>query len=300
MTHLKTSFHRRSLLALALGLGMVGSAQAQQFDDRWEISGSYFRPNTELSLSGRGEATDGTETVSGSGSASISDDFRGDSLEATFRATNRQRIVLGWYRINSDRRYEKLAEGTYIDDQGDAYEYEVDAVGQLGTEFELYRLSYGFDVIQNEKLTVTALAGIYGAKLKSDIRTSGSVVVNDEGYDLFSHTPVRETHHAPGLGLSAEWRPTDKWNVRASVQGFKTQWGDFGSSKGHFGHAQAQVGYNFTPHWTAFAGYNWFEFEMEDEFSGATTYEGVDYSGSGEAKARIRVRGPEVGFRYKF
>lgn len=53
----KTLF--RSSLAAALLVGFAGAAQAQAINDRWEISGSYFRPDVSVTLSGQGTATDG-------------------------------------------------------------------------------------------------------------------------------------------------------------------------------------------------------------------------------------------------
>ena len=56
-----------SLLA-AFGLVASASAQAQSNDDRWEISGSYFRPDVRLTGSAQGTVTDGVTTEAAQGS----------------------------------------------------------------------------------------------------------------------------------------------------------------------------------------------------------------------------------------
>ena len=38
----------------------------------------------------------------------------------------------------------------------------------------LYRLSYGYDLFQNDTTTVTGLIGAYGASLDARVRTSGT------------------------------------------------------------------------------------------------------------------------------
>lgn len=300
----KTLF--RSSLALALLMGGAGAAQAQAINDRWEISGSYFRPDVSVTLSGRGTATDGTTSESGAASGRYSDDFNGAHLEGIWRPTQRQRVVAGWYTVGKDRHYGLQESGSYTvppgtgtDFDGTTVDYAIDGRAKLSTDFDLYRLSYGYDLYQDSRTTVTGLIGAYGAKFRSNVRTSGTAIVNGEAYDLSEGAGVNETRYAPGLGLSAEFRPADKWEVRAGIQGFKTQWGDF-DLDGHFFNAQAQVGYRFAQNWTGFVGYDWFDLKLKDDVSGSATVDGVDYTANGAITGRLKVHGPTVGIRARF
>lgn len=101
------------------------------------------------------------------------------------------------------------------------------------------------------------------------------------------------------MGLSATWRPADRWEVRVGAQGFRTSWGNF-DRDGHFIHANAQVGYRFARNWTAFAGYDWFELELRDRVSGAGEVDGTTYTVEGPVSARLRVHGPTAGLRASF
>ncbi len=297
----------RSSLALALMAGAAGAAQAQAVNDRWEISGSYFRPDVSVTVSGEGTGTgtDGT-TEQGATSGRYSDDFNGAQLEGIWRPTQRQRVVAGWYRVGKGRSYGLQETGTYdvppdagTEFDGTTVDYSVDGRAKLDTDFDLYRLSYGYDIYQDSRTSVTALAGVYGARFKSTVRTSGTAIVNGEAYDLGAREGVNETRYAPGLGVSAEFRPADKWEVRAGVQGFKTQWGDF-DLKGHFFNAQAQVGYRFADNWTGFVGYDWFDLKLKDNVSGTASLDGVNYIGDGTVTGRLKVHGPTVGIRARF
>lgn len=295
----KTRSFAFTLLAGSLALAFSATASAQEANDRWEISGSYFNPKTEFDVRANGTATDGTTTVSGAERGSISDRINGGNLDVRFRLSPRQRLELGGYRVSGDRGYDRDGAGTYVDGDGVSYDYAYDANARFDNEFDLYRLSYGFDVISRDTFTLTALASVYGAKLDSKVTTSGIATVEGVDYDLSSTSRLSEREHAPGFGLAAEWRPTDKWDVRARAEGFNTSWGSF-DTRGHFVHANAQVGYNFTPNWAGFVGYDWFELELDDEFSGVGVYEGVEYATQINSRGRLRVHGPAVGVRYKF
>ena len=289
-------------LAAALSLSLVATgamAQDRMDHSTWEISGSYFRPKTELSLHGAGTITDGTTSESGSARGSVDDRFNGGQLEGIWRPTDRQRVVAGWYRVGNDKNYGLQDSGIVEVNPGETYDYAIDGRANWTTDFDLYRLTYGFDVYQNSKVNVTALIGGYGAKIKTAFRTRGTAIADGEAYDLYSVNKYEETKYAPGVGLSTEWRPADRWEVRASAEGFRTQWGDF-DLDGHFIRAQAQVGYRFHDNWTGFAGYDWFELKLKDNYSGSGSFEGVDYAANGTATARLRVHGPVVGLRANF
>lgn len=295
---------RSSLLCASLlatfGLVATASAQAQSHDDRWEISGSYFRPDVRLTGSAQGTVTDGVTTEAAQGSQSVNSRFSGGQLEGIWRFSPRQRVVAGYYSVSKDRSWGLQEAGTAVPPDGSApVDYAVD--GRLGwdTRFDLYRLSYGFDVYQGQKSKVTALVGAYGAKLDTSLKSSGTAVVDGQAYDLSGKVGINETRYAPGLGVSAEWSPAERWDLRASAQGFRTQWGDF-DTRGHFYNAQVQAGYRFHPNWTGFVGYDWFDLKLEDDKTFSTTQGGTVYSGQVQATGRLKIHGPVVGLRASF
>lgn len=269
-------------------------------DDRWEISGAWFHPDVSISGRANVQVAEGTDTEAAAGFARRSEDFNGGQLEATFRPSQRQRIVAGWYGVGNDRTVSIDESGTYVpEDGGEPLDYSIDGQGRFDTHFELYRLSYGYDVIQTPRTTVTALVGVYGAKIETDLNTSGIATLEDESVDLTGHVGWSETKHAPGLGLAVSYRPADRWEIRAGAQGFETSWGDFGTD-GHFVHATAQVGYDLTPTWTVFAGYDHFDLKLEDSVSASFEQDGTEYSVDGPVSARLKVQGPTLGVRARF
>ncbi len=287
-------------IAAALALGATSAALAQANDDRWEISAGYFKPDVRMSGNVQGSVTDGVTTEPFNESGRVSDRFDGAQLEATWRFSPRQRLVGGWYTIGQDKSWSRQEAGTYVPEDGSApVDYDVNGRVGWDTNFDLYRLSYGFDVFQGKKTTVTALVGAYGAKIDTSLTSSGTAVIDGETYDLAGRVGLNETRYAPGLGLSAEWSPTERWDLRASAQGFRTQWGDF-DTRGHFYNAQVQAGYRITPRWTGFVGYDWFDLKLQDQTSFETTQDGTLYTGQALATGRLKIHGPVVGIRASF
>lgn len=286
------------LFGAMLLMGLATSASAQEASDRWEISAAYFQPRMELDFDAKATLSNGTNSRSDSGRVRMHDGFRGAQLEAIWRPTQRQSVVAGAYSVDNKRRYGFQGDGEITQD-GTTVEYDADASGRLDTEFSLYRLGYGFDVLQSEHFTVTALAGVYAAQIKAAAQTAGSATVDGDTYNLASRADLDETRYAPGLGLSSEWRPNNRWNVRTQVQGFKTSWGDF-SNDGHFVHTQAQLGYAFTRRVTGFVGYDWFELKLKNDRSRAATVEGATYTLDAQITGRLHVHGPTVGIRARF
>lgn len=292
-----------SALAAALALAVPFSASAQDptaLDDRWEVSASWFQP--DVSLSGRADirATNGDDSIVGAGFGRQSDDFSGARVQVSFRPTQRQRIIAGWYGVKNDRSESLARSGTFVPEVGvDPVDYNVEASARFDARFQLYQLSYGYDFIQTPATTVTGLVGVYGARASAELSSSGMAVVDGETFDLSSHSHWSETKYAPGLGLAVSYRPADRWEIRAAAQGFQTSWGDFGTD-GHFLHATAQVGYELTPAWTIFAGYDHFNLELKDDVSGAVDYDGTRYQAQGPVSARLKVHGPTLGFRASF
>lgn len=296
------------LLALSLlpALGLLAAGTAMAADpasmpnDRWEISAGYFRPDVSLSGGFDGTVTDGTTIEAGQGQGTLRDRFDGGQVEAIWRFSPRQRLVGGWYGVGQDRTYSLTEAGTFVPpDGGVPVDYAVDGEARWDTDFELYRLSYGFDLIQTRNAAVTALVGVYGAKIDTSLTSSGTALVEGEAYDLAGRTRLNETEYAPGLGLSAEWRPAERWDLRAGIQGFRTQWGGF-DTRGHFHNAQIQAGYRFAPNWTGFVGYDWFDLKLEDDKAYQTVQDGVTYTAEGEVTGRLKIHGPVVGIRAHF
>lgn len=237
----------------------------------------------------------------GTGFGRESSDFSGAQVEAMFRPSKRQRIVAGWYGVRDDHGVSMQESGTYIPDGDgmDPVDYNASAHLGLDTRFQLYRLSYGYDMVHTPRLVLTGLVGVYGARASVRARSAGQVQIEGETLDWDVSERWSETRHAPGIGLEAIYRPAERWEIRAQAQGFQTRWGDFGTD-GHFLHATAQVGYKLDPTWTVFAGYDHFNLELEDDVSAAVDYDGTRYQVQGPVSARLKVHGPTLGVRASF
>ena len=277
--------------------------------ERFEISQSVFFPRVGLQGTAKGSITDGTLTEDLNESTSGHDRYGGYMVEAQWKVSPRGRLKAGWYKAEGDRRWARhdteWTNHEYVD-EGVTYEgrHYVQAKSRFANEFSLYHLSYGYDLYQGKRSTVTGLVGVYGAKLSSSFGSEGVVGAEVEGvrrdFDVQSYNTYSKRAHAVGLGLQGEWEIGDKWEARAGVSGFRTAWGDFMSQDGHFIHANAQLGYKFTPRYTAFVGYDWFELKLRDEATGQYTYDGQTYTAQGQIEGRLRVHGPVAGVRVTF
>lgn len=142
--------HKTTLLVAALLAATAFQANAQTYstdalDDRWEISGSYFRP--DISLGARADLTgsNGEEVVNVSERARATSGVDGARFEATFRMTPRQRLIGAWYGVGRDRSFAVSEQGVYTPpdsvDGIDPIEYQADGTARVRADFELYRLS---------------------------------------------------------------------------------------------------------------------------------------------------------------
>lgn len=291
-----------SAIALSFGLA-VGSVKAQAIDDTWEISAGYFAPKVSTSIGVSGTANDGITSTSGQESVRLNDDFHGAKVEGIWRFKDRQRLTAGWYGINSTKRFDVQESGNVNDPDLGNINYTLDGKAKWKTDFDLYHVNYGYDLLQSDNFALTGQVGVYGARLNTRLQTEGIATV-DDGTEttvepLDYNFRYRTTKYAPGVGLTAEWAPRDRWEVRAGVQGFRTQWGNF-DTRGHFYNAQAEVGYQFTPQWTGFAGYDWFDLKLKDQESTTITADNTTYDVAGTVTGRIKVHGPVVGVRARF
>lgn len=291
----------KSVLAVAL-LGASGMVMAQDARPTFEVSGSYFRPKADLNFRGTGTASDGTSVWQERDDIGFGTRTDGGYLEAQWLPADRHRVTGGWYKVGGDTGFGFSDAGSFEDEDGVTRTYDVDANARIDTDFEMYNLSYGYDFFRHNNVSVTGLIGVYGLELDSKARTGGTATIDGEVNDLDGYARYRERAHAPGVGIAAEWRGDgqyDKWDVRGKVQGFNASWGNF-DLRGHFVHAQAQVGYKFTPTWSAFAAYDWFELNLRDDFAADATFEGIPYTANANVRGRLRVHGPAVGIRASF
>lgn len=297
-----------ALLGVTGSFGLAcGMAQAQDntnLDDKWELSAGYFAPKVSTELGARGTLDDGTTVTPFNERGRLNnDDFKGGKLEAIWKFSERQRITAGAYSIGDRRVFNVNETGTATDPDLGAVDYTADGRAVFKTDFELYRLTYGYDFIHQPNFTLTGQIGVYGAHIDTRLRTDGLATATDGtttwSEPLTSYNRYNETKYAPGVGLSTQWKLGERWDVRASAQGFRTQWGDF-DLDGHFYNAQAEVGYRFSPSWTAFAGYDWFELKLSDDKTTTATIDGVPYTATGRATGTIKVHGPVIGLRTTF
>ena len=105
---------RLSLACLLLSFPLAATAQ-DTLEDRKELSISLFAP--DLELSGRADLTanDGTTTETFSGRGGVDGGARGGMVEATFRLTQRQRVVGGWYGVRDTDTWNYEGAGTVND-----------------------------------------------------------------------------------------------------------------------------------------------------------------------------------------
>lgn len=296
----------RSALAVSLVLASMSAFAAD--NPRFEVSVSGFAPTQDISLGADVSVSDGTTSEPFVGSSSVSSSAKGGQFEAIYRPTQRQRIDAQFYTIEDDRNYpfDVARTDVFVDpDTSESITTTATAEGSatLRTRFDLYRVGYGYDFVQSDRLTLTGLVGVYGARLELRGTTQGEATLTDgdtiQTQDLAASGRITRRAAAPGIGLSGEYQINDKWSVRGRAQGFRTQWGNF-DNDGRFFNAQASLNYQATDHLTVFAGYDWFDLRLEDDVNQATTVDGVDYTVDGKINGRLRVHGPTLGARYAF
>ena len=307
----------KSLLVLTALAAATGSADGKSLspapdNERFSIKLSGFDTDSRIQLRASGNADYDGRPFSSPWYAigEIQGGRPRPHLHAMFRMTDRQRLTFGYYQAGSGNRYQfdrawDLGSHRDFFDEYDGFSGEfsnlpasVNVDAGFDIEFRLANLMYEYALFQNETWSFAGGIGMIWADLDFNARAQatgefdGGVETVDASYRW------RRTKWAPTLAVRGMYAPTENWRFTAGAQGFQTDWGNFGTLRGHFERFGITGEYRFTRNFGAHVGYDWFRLKLSDDIRGGFNSNQLTYTG--RATGDLRVRGPTVGLTVAF
>lgn len=271
--------------AISLLLGTATCAQAAPDQDRFTFRASAFDADSRIRIAADGAVGDERIDAGFDDAGSIGDDERSERFELTYRIAERHRVSADYYDLTPTRSY-VLDEAIGFEELPE-YQIPAGSRADIGFEFSLATLMYEYALIENDRWTLGAQAGIHWAKLGA----FASIDVPDIADDRVEWERKRRSI---ALGARLQYRPSEKWRVGVEVQGYDTEWGNFVSENGHFERGGLLAEYRFTEHVGLHAGYDWFRLKLRD------TVADEDYFYSVLLDGELRVHGPTLGLTVAF
>ena len=155
----------------------------------------------------------------------------------------------------------------------------IQAGGQIDSvlDISLYRATYGFSLIRDERKDLQLQAGVHVADIEASLRLTGLLSINGS---VFQQTVQGEggdiVAPLPHFGANFAYAFTDKLALYANVLGFALSVGNF---KGSILETGGTLQYNFTRHLGLGAGVRFFRVDVEARDSGLTGEFMLDYLG---------------------
>ena len=299
------AFHAPRLLALSLLAATAGlaalpaHAQSDERDDRFHLRLSAFYPESSITLSGEGTATNGSETATfgGSETASFGNVWRPRGAIG-FSLSERQSLVGNYYDYSDDREFEYPGDTLGVGGGS----IEVPALSARGeAAFRLASLNYEYAVVQTPAFEWGLGLGVTYAKL--EVEASGETTATDEVPAQAESLRWKKDGYSPGLHTRLTWRPTDSWRVGLEGQYLDTNWGNFLDEDGHFERAGLIVEYLISERVGVHVGYDWFRLKLKDGYSATLPADEVGLDPidvTGKATGQLKVHGPMAGITFRF
>ncbi|HKE96311.1 MAG TPA: hypothetical protein VKB34_18520 [Povalibacter sp.] len=128
---------------------------------------------------------------------------------------------------------------------------------------EVYRISYGYAFIQNDKHLLLGQVGAHWTKVSAGVRLEGNREVSG---DASSSVPL------PVFGLAYDYMITPKLRLDLRAQIFRLS---FEGIDGSIDNLSASLAYGFTPSLGAFLGYNYYSIDVDadrDNWNGSFSF----------------------------
>ncbi len=193
---------------------------------------------------GQGTTVDGEEDLG------LDDDDRVFRAELSWRFARRHRLELGYFDLSRDAgavTSEPIRIGNVTFPPGI----------EVLTDFDLRLadLSYSYSLIQNERLELAPLIGVFSLDWDVRVRSRTPDLQEQEG----------ETFPLPTLGVRGTYRLTHAWRLRAGAQYFYIDYDDYEGDMFDLG---AGLEWKLGRRLSLGGGYSRLEFDIEDKSPG--------------------------------
>jgi hypothetical protein len=186
------------------------------------------------------------------------------------RRFNKHRIDLSWVALKREATRTVGEDFTIKNNEGEEVTISAGSVVDSYLNLDLYKLTYSYSFIQDERLDLAGIAGFYVAPISVGISAQG--LVDKKGTQSF-------TAPLPLIGLRMDFAVTPRWFIRYQAQCFYLAYKNF---NGSIYSSTAAVEYKPWENAGFGLGYDIFRMKLEAD--------GQDYPG-------VDLRG-NVGFQY--
>lgn len=258
------------LQILAMTFSAVGLAEENSSPESpWEtysLTMGYFISTLDTSIRlGAGLGVD----IDAEDSLSLDSNLNVLRLEGG-RRFGRHRVDLSWFSLRRDAERTTQRDIVIENNQGDEIVIEAGTGIKSYLDLDLYKLTYSYSFIQDDRLNLAAAAGLYFAPIGVGISSQG--LTDASGTQSFN-APL------PLVGLGMDVAITPRWFLRYQAQAFYMEYEKF---KGSLYSSTVAVEYKPWRHAGFGLGYDILRMKLEAE---------------GEKYPEIDLKG-KIGFEY--
>lgn len=266
----------RTYTALGLALAALACVPAQATaQDRFTLRLGAMQAEPELELRG---AVDYQGQAYEYQSDSVEfDDDTAPRVEGGFRFGERHRLLFNYFQFDKDDSYTLGEDVTFGETT-----FPAGTEAQAEVQFDLASLVYDFALVETDTTSFGLQIGAEWAKLENTIEAASG----EDGFTTGDETDGV----APVVGARFSANTADqRWGFTVQGQYLDAEWGDFEDYEGDLTRANALVEYRFTPNFGVFAGYDWFELDVDK-----------DLDEDARAGLDLSFKGPTVGVTLAF
>ncbi|MDA8140154.1 MAG: hypothetical protein M0036_16020 [Desulfobacteraceae bacterium] len=216
------------LLLIALTLCPKGTLAEEEkkpspWGEKYSLTLGYFISNLDTGLrlgAGLGVDIDAEDALNLEETMSVA------RLEG-YRRFGKHRVDLSWMSLNRKAMRTAGESFTFENNQGEQVTVAAGANVESYLNLNLYKLTYSYSFIQDDRLDLAAALGVYIAPIEVGIAAQGTVndqeIANERSASSF-------TAPLPMLGLRMDIAVTPKWFVRYQGQIFYLEYESFKGS----------------------------------------------------------------------
>jgi hypothetical protein len=187
------------------------------------------------------------------------------------RRFGRHRIDLSWMSLKREATRTVQEDFSFENNEGEQVSVEAGAAIESYLDLDLYKLTYSYSFIQDDRLDLAAALGLYIAPIGLGITAQGSAngqaVATEKSANSF-------TAPLPMLGLRMDVAVTPKWFIRFLGQAFYLEYESF---KGAIYSSTMAVEYKPWQHVGFGVGYDMFKMKLE---AAGADYPEIDFKGN--------------------
>jgi hypothetical protein len=138
-----------------------------------------------------------------------------------FTENRRHRLDFSWFSLNRDGTRRVLEDFSFENKDGETIVVNAGTTVDAFFDVDLYQLAYSYSFLQDDRLDLAGLIGVYVAPIDVGLAVSG--LVNEQGSADF-------TAPLPVLGLRMDIALTPRWFIRTGAQAFYLEYKRFTGS----------------------------------------------------------------------